>query len=99
MIAGFLFLGAVFVASATGGPSPALDRLNAPSRLSSIIEARPGDVASGVIVLENERELRLKTDPCNDGEVVVFRSPFAKTPVARAECSGKVFERVQVQQQ
>lgn len=93
MIRGLLFLGALLVGSQTGGSNPARDRLAA-----SVIQARPRDVASGVIVLENERELRLKTDPCNDGDVVVFRSPFTKTPVARAECGGRVFERVQVEQ-
>jgi hypothetical protein len=63
------------------------------------IAARPGDVASGVVVLESPRELRLRVDPCRESDVVVFYAPFTKSRLGAGTCgNGQAFDRFQVEQ-
>ena len=63
-----------------------------------IVEAQRDEIASGVIVLENARELRLKISPCDDrSDIVVFAAPFVKTKITPVRCGAQTVERYQVQ--
>jgi hypothetical protein len=65
-------------------------------------QAKAGDIATGVILLEDQRQLRLDAAPCartQDKVIVLFRSPYKKVPVPKVNCNGRLYTRFQVIQQ
>jgi hypothetical protein len=65
-------------------------------------EAKAGDIATGVILLEDQRQLRLDASPCartQDKVIVLFRSPYKKVPMPNVNCNGRPYTQVQVIQQ
>jgi hypothetical protein len=68
----------------------------------SPVEARPGDIASGVVESEKEDKLYLNTTPCKpaqEADTVVFHKPYAKTAAGEIVCYGHHFDKVSVRQQ
>jgi len=68
----------------------------------SPLEARPGDIASGVVESEKEDKLYLNTTPCKpaqEADTVVFRKPYTKTAVGEIVCYGHHYDKVSVRQQ
>jgi len=66
------------------------------------VEARPGDLASGVVESEKDGKLYLNTTPCKpaqEADSVVFHKPYAKTPAGEIVCYGHHFDKVSVRQQ
>lgn len=64
-----------------------------------IRESKPGDIATGVIVFEDRRQLRLDASPCSateDKVIVVFRPPYKKVPIGRVPCKDKTYAKTQV---
>jgi len=64
-----------------------------------IREAKAGDVATGVVILEDQRQLRLDATPCNkteDKTVILFRPPYRKVMLGKVNCPTKSYARVQV---
>jgi hypothetical protein len=67
----------------------------------SPVEARPGDIASGVVESEKEGKLYLNTTPCKsaqEADTVVFHKPYTKTPAGEIVCFGHHFDKVSVRQ-
>jgi hypothetical protein len=65
-------------------------------------EARPGDIASGVVESEKEGKLYLNTTPCKpaqEADTVVFHKPYTKTAAGEIVCNGHHFDKVSVRQQ
>jgi len=65
-------------------------------------DAKAGDIATGVILLEDQRQLRLDASPCagtQDKVIVLFRPPYRKVPMPNVNCNGRTYTRVQVIQQ
>lgn len=58
---------------------------------------RVGDIATGVVLLEEKGDLYLDTNPCN-GRVVVFRKPYRKSAIGSITCGTKELTRVQIEQ-
>jgi hypothetical protein len=61
--------------------------------------AKPSDIATGVIVLEDRQQLRLDASPCartQDKVIIVFRPPYTKVPVPKITCNGTPYARVEV---
>jgi len=58
-----------------------------------------GDVASGVVVNLDDKQIELYLDikPCN-GVLVEFHSPFVKSVVGKIRCGDKEHDRVTVEQ-
>lgn len=68
----------------------------------SPVEARPGDIASGVVESEREGKLYLNTTPCKpaqEADTVVFHNPYTKTAAGEIVCNGHHFDKVSVRQQ
>ncbi len=68
----------------------------------SPVEARPGDIASGVVESEKEDKLYLNTTPCKpaqEADTVVFRRPYTKTAAGEIVCYGHHYDKVSVRQQ
>jgi hypothetical protein len=68
----------------------------------SPVEARPGDIASGVVESEKEDKLYLNTTPCKpaqEADTVVFRKPYTKTTAGEIVCYGHHYDKVSVRQQ
>jgi hypothetical protein len=66
------------------------------------VEARPGDIASGVVESEKEGKLYLNTTPCKpaqEADTVVFHKPYTKTAAGEIVCYGHHFDKVSVRQQ
>ena len=66
------------------------------------VEARPGDIASGVVESESNGKLYLNTTPCKaaqDADTVVFHKPYTKTAAGEIVCVGHHFDEVSVRQQ
>ena len=66
------------------------------------VEARPGDIASGVVESEKEGKLYLNTTPCKaaqEADTVVFHKPYTKTAAGEIVCNGHHFDKVSVRQQ
>ena len=62
------------------------------------VEAQKGDIANGIVGLEDQKQLRLNTDPCNaKSDVVIFYPPYTKTKVGPVKCGDAVLERYQVE--
>jgi len=64
-----------------------------------IREAKVGDIATGVIISEDQRQLRLDASPCNrnqDKIILVVQRPYKKIPLGTVVCNGKRYPRVQV---
>jgi hypothetical protein len=61
--------------------------------------SRKGDVASGVILMEEKGVLYLDLTPCQANTTVfTFHSPFAKKKLGTLNCNAKQVERVLVAQ-
>ena len=56
-----------------------------------------GDVATGVILLEEKGELDLDTRPCK-GRVYTFHPPYKKKERGKVTCDGKEFQQYSVEQ-
>jgi hypothetical protein len=68
----------------------------------SVMEARQGYAARGVILDERNGTLLLTTTPCaREGykSEVRFRMPYLKTPTDPIECSGRSYPQFIVRQQ
>lgn len=68
----------------------------------SPVEARPGDIASGVVESEKEGKLYLNTTPCKpaqEADTVVFHKPYTKTAAGEIVCNGHHFDKASVRQQ
>jgi hypothetical protein len=68
----------------------------------SPVEARSGDIASGVVESEKEGKLYLNTTPCKpaqEADTVVFHKPYTKTAAGEIVCYGHHFDKVSVRQQ
>jgi hypothetical protein len=66
------------------------------------VEARSGDIASGVVESEKEGKLYLNTTPCKpaqEASSVVFHKPYTKTAAGEIVCFGHHFDKVSVRQQ
>ena len=66
------------------------------------VEARPGDIASGVVENEKEGKLYLNTTPCKsaqEADTVIFHKPYTKTAAGEIVCFGHHFDKVSVRQQ
>ena len=66
------------------------------------VEARQGDIASGVVESEKEGKLYLNTTPCKpaqEADSVVFHKPYTKTAAGEIVCYGHHFDKVRVRQQ
>jgi len=61
--------------------------------------AKPGDIATGVVIYDNDQSLRIDISPCSKSEdktIIVFRRPYKKVPLGNVSCKDKTYERVQV---
>ena len=79
-----------------------LSTFNSSSQVPPPREARVGDVATGVVIYEDQDELRLDMRPCSrepDKQILLFRYPYKKTAAGSVECSSGTYDRVQVVQQ
>jgi hypothetical protein len=66
------------------------------------VEAKPGDIGSGVVESEKEGKLYLNTTPCKsaqEADTVVFHKPYTKTAAGEIVCYGHHFDKVSVRQQ
>jgi hypothetical protein len=66
------------------------------------IEARTGDIASGVVESEKADKLYLNTTPCKpaqEADTVVFHKPYTKTAAGEIVCLGHHYDKVSVRQQ
>jgi hypothetical protein len=66
------------------------------------VEARSGDIASGVVESEKEGKLYLNTTPCKpaqEADTVVFHKPYTKKAAGEIVCYGHHFDKVTVRQQ
>jgi hypothetical protein len=66
------------------------------------VEARAGDIASGVVESEKPDKLYLNTTPCKpaqEADTVVFHKPYTKTAAGEIVCNGHHFDKVSVRQQ
>lgn len=66
------------------------------------VEARSGDIASGVVESEKDGKLYLNTTPCKaaqDADIVVFHKPYTKTAAGEIVCVGHHFDKASVRQQ
>jgi hypothetical protein len=64
-----------------------------------IREAKAGDIATGVVIFEDQRQLRIDATPCGRTEdkiIILFRPPFKKIPLGTVNCPSKSYTRVQV---
>jgi hypothetical protein len=60
--------------------------------------AVPGDIATGRVLREEDKELDLDTSPCAGNRVVRFHDPYEKSVVGKLNCGDKMYDRVQVRQ-
>lgn len=60
--------------------------------------AVPGDIATGRLIREENKELDLDASPCSGDRVVRFHDPYKKTVVGTLKCGEKTVDRIQVQQ-
>jgi|SRR5437879_2900693 len=66
------------------------------------VEAKPGDIATGVVESESGGRLYLNTTPCKpaqEADIVVFHQPYTRTPAGEIVCNGHHFDKVSVRQQ
>jgi hypothetical protein len=66
------------------------------------VEARAGDIASGVVESEKADKLYLNTTPCKpaqEADTVVFHKPYTKTPAGEIVCLGHHYDKFSVRQQ
>ena len=66
------------------------------------VEAKPGDIASGVVESEKEGKLYLNTTPCKpaqEADSVIFHKPYTKTAAGEIVRFGHHFDKVTVRQQ
>jgi hypothetical protein len=66
------------------------------------IEARPGYVATGMVVQQNAQTLVLDTTPCERSakQIVIFHSPFGTKVAEPISCpDGKTFQRTTANQE
>ncbi len=69
------------------------------SRAQRVRDAHTGDIAAGVVILEDQRQLRLDATPCKstaDKTIIVFKPPYKKVPLGKVTCNDKIFVKVQV---
>jgi hypothetical protein len=69
------------------------------SRAQRVHYTQPGDFGSGVVISEDQRQLRLDATPCLgtiNKTILVFRSPYKKVPLGKANCGSTVYDKVQV---
>jgi hypothetical protein len=62
-------------------------------------QAKPGDIATGVVIYDDDRSLRIDISPCSKSEdkiIIVFRRPYQKVALGNVSCKDKTYERVQV---
>lgn len=85
----------LFVAST----QPASRNDKAPFSQHSIQYAKPGDVATGRIIREQNNELILDTSPCTGDRLILFRMPYRKILIRKDKCGDKSYDRTQVVQQ
>jgi hypothetical protein len=60
--------------------------------------AAPGDVASGRVLSEKNKELDLDTSPCSSDRVVRFHDPYERNVIGTLKCGNSTYDRVQVRQ-
>jgi hypothetical protein len=68
----------------------------------SPVDARPGDIASGVVESEREDKLYLNTTPCKpaqEADTVIFHKPYTKSAAGEIVCNGHHFDKTSVRQQ
>jgi len=66
------------------------------------LDAKRGDVASGVVERENGGTLYLNTTPCKpaqEADVVIFHRPYTRDSAGEIVCYGHHFDKVTVRQQ
>ena len=71
----------------------------ADSSAQQVREAQRGDIAAGVVILEDQRQLRLDATPCNPTEkktIIVFRAPYKKVTLGNVTCNNTAYVKVQV---
>lgn len=63
-------------------------------------QAQAGDIAAGEVLSFNNTQLQLNTTPCGSyRNIVIFHGPYRRVRSDRGSCNGRVYERVQVEQQ
>jgi hypothetical protein len=90
----------IFVVTAAIASLASTDRTRVPGpgQQSEVIEARPGDIASGVLIKDTVSEVRLKTSPCDENStVVVFYAEYIKTKIGQVTCGAQTLDRYQVE--
>jgi len=68
----------------------------------SPVDARPGDIATGVVESEREDKLYLNTTPCKpaqEADIVIFHKPYTKSAAGEIVCNGHHFDKANVRQQ
>ena len=61
--------------------------------------AKPGDAATGEVLMEKDGRLQLNAKPCDkDKAVVIFRKPYIKEAAGNINCEGNVKKLVHVVQ-
>jgi hypothetical protein len=61
--------------------------------------AKPGDAATGEVLMEKDGRLQLNAKPCDKNKVVViFRAPYIKEMAGTINCEGDVKKLVHVVQ-
>jgi len=66
------------------------------------VDAKRGDIASGVVESERDGRLYLNTTPCNpapEANVVVFHHPYRRTQSGEIVCYPHRFDKTTVEQQ
>jgi hypothetical protein len=90
----------IVVLTAAVASMASMDRTSMPGprQRSEIIEAKPGDIASGVLIKDTAGELRLKTAPCDENStVVVFYAEYRKEKIGQVTCGDQTLDRYQVE--
>lgn len=64
----------------------------------TIGKTKAGDVATGAIIDEENKELLIDTAPCK-GKTQTFHDPYKKKPLGTVTCNGKTLERAEVRQE
>jgi hypothetical protein len=71
----------------------------ADSSAQQVRDAQTGDSAAGVVILEDQRQLRLDATPCNATQnkaIIVFRPPYKKVTLGKVTCNNTAYPSVQV---
>jgi len=82
------------------GLSPIGDAQVQSATQPALIFAKSGDAASGVVISENDTQLRLNVTPCaQTASVVVFQKPYSKSVHGTTTCGGVTKALAQVLKQ